>query len=273
MKISEIWKQKQETTNRKMFNSPVLQDITCMAAYDQNYEKIDKFIVNKFANFFLFNALGENDITFFDDAWKAYFIMNADNFQRIYDGLLIEYNPVENYDKHSTITTEYKGSEKDELTKAGSEKDELTRTGSEKTENSYTGKERNTVTNPADGYNDITSTAVAPEDSESYFNKEKTTSHIDHREDISEMEYENRKDTSETSFTDRKDTQETSFINRKDTNEKTFQDREDEVNEYTHGNIGVSESSEILSNEIQMRLANSFYPLIFTKFFKEVTII
>lgn len=50
--------------------------------------------------------------------WKA---DRAHGFLRLYEALMAEYNPTHNYDKTIHSTTEYKGKEKDELTKSGSE--------------------------------------------------------------------------------------------------------------------------------------------------------
>lgn len=274
MTILEIWKQKQQrqTPNNKMFVSPVDDNHDFMDPYSGMYSTIDKFLANRYADFFIYNVISDDDVQFFDDAWTAFYHLNKDSFQKIYDGLLEEYNPVENYDKKSEIVTSYTGTEKDELTRTGTEKDELTRTGSEKTENTIAGKEVNKISNPEGGYTDSSTTSISPEDSNSFYNKEKTVAHTDHREDTSETEFINRKDTSESSFTDRKDTSERSFTNRKDTTEKSFNERKDTVVEHTHGNVGVSESSAILQHEIEMRLVNSFYPLIFNRFLKEITI-
>lgn len=275
--IAEIYRQKQALTNNSYV--PMFPHISLggnynfMDEYEANAQLIDKTIVNRFCDFFVFNAIMDNDVDFFDDSFKAFLLMNKDNFQKIFDGLLLEYSPIENVDEHNITTLTYKGKETNTLSKDGSEKQKTTYTGSEKDEVEYTGKESATFSTPTGGYTDTVETLTSPEDAGAYVPLNKQETKTAHREDKSETEYTNRKDTNTKTYNSRADETETTYTNREDVNKREFENRQDETVIHRHGNVGLTTNTQLLTAEVDFRLANSFYPLIFTKFIKEITIV
>lgn len=147
----------------------------------------------------------------------------------MYRTIIQEYNPIENYDKMSEITTDYMGKEKttynttDANVKSGSVAD------------SKVGKETN---NETGSIQDVNMTSA--------YNKSDFTPN-----DSSTTTYNNHKN--ETTFDNRTDT--TTYNNVTDTATKTgtdtkdFEDRQDKIVEHTHGNIGVTTSAQMLESE------------------------
>lgn len=275
MTLREILTEKQK--NKQQYEPMFAQmnlgsNYTFMTSYYAHANLIDKKIVNAYHDFWLFNAMGENDVQFFDDSFKAFLLMNRDNFQKIYDGLLLEYSPIENVFEHSETTIEYLGKETDTATKEGSETSKTSFKGSEKDELTKEGSEKSTFKTPSTGYTDSVENLTSPENDSNYVGLNKQISKTESRNDESENSFTNRKDTNTKTYTNREDETELSFEGRTDTNEKTFTDRKDKTTIERNGNIGVSESSALLKNEIALRLDSAFYPMIFTKFIREVCI-
>lgn len=90
--------------------------------------------------------------------------------------------------------------------------------------------------------------------------KEKETNKVtDDFIDKSEKTFSNYKETTKNSVTD-------DFV---DKIEKSFDGRNTEIATIRHGNIGVTSSQEMITQELRLRLNNSFYPMIFKKFIRE----
>lgn len=272
--VLEIWKKKQEQTTPQSYNSlfpPVqlAEDFTFLSQYYTDANVIDKSIVNRFNSFMHYNSFIDDDVTAWDDMFKGYAIMNASNFQRIYDALLAEYNPIENYDKQSEIKTTYEGKESNELSKVGTETSETSFEGKETNTTAFDGKETSTHSTPESGYEDTVENQISPEDTSNYIGTEKTITKTAQRQDTDTTEFDERTDTNTREFDERKDTTSLSFDERKDTNTKTFEDRVDTITEHTHGNVGTTQNQQMLSAEVSLRLSTSFYPMIFSQFIKE----
>lgn len=271
--LLEIYRQK-KTQNKPLFQHVVLPDnITFMSGYESMYVEMDKAIVTKYSDYFFINPLGVDNIENFDSLWAGFLYMHYSDYQKMYDALLKEYNPIENYDKHSLIKTTYEGTESNTHTKEGSESTTITKEGTESTELEYSGKETNKHTTPDAGYTDTVENMISPEDTSTYIGTEKTQTVTAHREDTDTTEFTQRKDTSTTEYADRVDTSTTEYTDRADKDIKEFTDRIDIVDEYTHGQIGVTKNTELISDELQLRLSSSFYPLIFGKFIREYAIV
>lgn len=169
-----------------------------------------------------------------------------------------EYDPVENYDKHSTIDLEKKGSENTQFKPTGSETTTLTKDGSETNELEKTGKEKTTDTN---GAQTNTHSKIPYDGNNSAWkntDKDESTTYTD----TSELEYgsssSQRKDTNTLSFEDRTDESTKEFSqDRKDdtwtqygkTPNGTSDERHDITIEHTHGNIGVTTSQQMIQSQ------------------------
>lgn len=207
--------------------------------------------------------------------WQIWAKDNKKNFGDLYNALFQKYNPINNYDKHSNITLDYKGGEKETWAPSGTETTTFTPKGSESDTNvrsgSYTdnetisGKEKTTHHNEA--YDDTTQVSSFDSGSEEWLNKEKN-SHSKH-DDYDETEYgvdhkdrtNNRsvtysslQDASTKSFSkDRIDETVKKFSEqRKDETTKEFTNRKDETNEYTFGNIGVTTTQQMAMSSFDL---------------------
>ena len=159
------------------------------------------------------------------------YLSNEYRYNTLYSTIMQEYNPIENYSMTEKIETTYNGKEINATTFTGSEK-ETHSINEERTEHSQTNE---------GGTTNVLKTA--PYDSESFFNKEQSTTTQD-SPTSSEIAIGNTGE----------NTTEKSFVNRSDNNVKTFEGRNDVVTHTRSGNIGVTTSQQML--ESQRSLAN-----------------
>lgn len=168
------------------------------------------------------------------DDWLMYLNRNSLNIERMYDAMVAEYSPIENYDRYEDIEVKHTGT--DTVTFNGSESN--TKSGNvemkkEGTETNSNGTGGITTTNYVSGYN---------EGSPVVDNKSTTEGQT------------------ELSFTNRKDTE--TYNSVKD--EKTFTGRNDETEynstnktiSHLHGNIGVTTNTEMIERELELRSKN-----------------
>ena len=224
------------------------------------------------------------------------FVLDKQNaFEKLFQALYSKYDPISNYDRHSHITVDYKGKEKDETTYAGQETDTLVKSGQETNELAKAGTETHTTTmsgkEKTTNHNAATTetrakTAFDSGNSE-WLNTEKTdaTAHDDYdeteygssgstRQDIDALTFSNnRKDTNTLSFSQRQDKNTKAFTDRKDTTEKSFTSRQDETNEYTHGNIGVTTTQQMITSQFPLTEADEIRQYIMSCFVHKYLIV
>ena len=169
-------------------------------------------------------------------------------FRKLLDALRAEYDPISNYDKHSTITTEYAGTEKTEFTPTGSEKDTMDLSGSETDSLTRGGTESRTFDKGTENREHRKTTY---DSASSYLTDEDKligTNGVAYT-DTETTSFTQRTDTNTKTFTNRKDENTHTFMNRKDTSERSFDDRVDTVTEHTSGNIGVTTSQQMILSQ------------------------
>lgn len=214
-----------------------------------------------------------NDLLAYFNYYKGLF---QEDLQRLYDGWRLYYSPIENYDKYGSIKTDYKGTEKNELTKKGSEyhieeatgyKD-IQELGKEEHKLTKGGTEKNTHKEAA--FNTPSSLNAASED-ETTFTTRTDTTEVKYggntqaedritREKYSD-DYEKKISTVYSGLLPSEE--------RKDSNKRTFESRYDEITEHTHGNIGVKSSESLLLEEFDLRMKfelENYLRLIVDKF-------
>lgn len=214
-----------------------------------------------------------NDMLSYFNYYKGLF---QEDLQRLYDGWRLYYSPIENYDKYGSIKTDYKGTEKNELTKKGSEyhieeatgyKD-IQELGKEEHKLTKGGTEKNTHKEAA--FNTPSSLNAASED-ETTFTTRTDTTEVKYggntqaedritREKYSD-DYEKKISTVYSGLLPSEE--------RKDSNKRTFESRYDEITEHTHGNIGVKSSESLLLEEFDLRMKfelENYLRLIVDKF-------
>ena len=177
------------------------------------------------------------------------YLSNEYRYDTLYSTTIQEYNPIENYSMTEKIETNYNGKEINAITYTGSEK-EIHSINEEHTEHSQTNE---------GGTTNVLKTA--PYDSESFFNKEQSTTTQD-SPTSSEIAIGNTGE----------NTTEKTFANRSDNNVKTFEGRNDVVTHTRSGNIGVTTSQQML--ESQRSLANfNFVGIVARDIVKRIAIL
>lgn len=247
-----------------------------------NSSTFQSFLTTRFADF-EFCYRGDFDYAEFwelQSAFNSYFnsMRKKSIAMQIY-ALLKTYNPIENYDKTSEITTEYKGRKesktqydnvKDKTTFNGVETNEIEKIGKEKNETTKSGSEKTEFNNAQ--LKTTRENSRAPMTSSTYSNLDKNEETTQAHNDIQTTSYGingvARKDTSVIEYgadnTTRKDTNTTSFLNRYNEHSKTGNEyvteefgtgenaRKDILTERTHGNIGVTTSAQMVSEILQV---------------------
>lgn len=164
------------------------------------------------------------------DSWETFKSRNIDRFNRMFMALDIKYNPTHNYDKHSEITTEHDGT--------------IT--------NSHDGTiEHGKNTSSTMKYAQTKDTTVAPQTTT-------TTSEgaFDTNGNLTDSNKVINSGGTGTVTSDAHNDEiintgaDTDTFNNSDT--ETF-DNTDKVTEYTRGNVGVTQSSELVQNELALR--------------------
>lgn len=180
----------------------------------------------------------------FNADWEYFIKSNNDNFLKMYKTLIKDYEPLNNYDKNSTITTEFLGVENDNTEKLGSEKNNINFTGSENNKNIKTGNV--TQDNPEM----LTINSVKSEELQLFSEKDSTKT----LKNTSKTTYNEITDDNTTTFNNRNNNETKTFENRIDKNIKSFEDRKNVVTEQTSGNVGVTTSQEMLESEMLLRI-------------------
>lgn len=183
-------------------------------------------------------------------------VLNSYKYSNMLLTEMQEYGMIDNYDKNSTITTDFEGTEKDKvdyngneyLNKEGTETHTNTKSGSESLSHGLTNALYKNATNNSDTLTLANKNQNSGSDNTTYNNVK----------DELKIEYDDRSDVK-------------GFSNRHDDHTKTFEDRKNIVTEYTHGNIGVTTSAQML--EAERELADfSTFKTMFIDLVKEVSI-
>lgn len=182
-----------------------------------------------------------------------WFVLKREAFQRMYDALSAEYNPIENYDRHEQRTDKLTHSGEDKETNSLGTSVTLKRSGTEEiaqqgTETTHTGGTDSTKTSGTE----ITESDVSAYDASSYVPRDKQTrtpNLTDTRTpDITEERTPNLKDVRTPDLTD------VSTNSGEDVKTTGYGHIEDEVERIrAHGNIGVTTNQDMIRSEIDMR--------------------
>lgn len=208
----------------------------------------------------------------FYDAWNKYKSQRIMEFSKAYRDFTIDFSPIENTDRYSTITITKEGEEYNSLTRKGKEtttlgksgKDILKKEGDEKNETKYQGTE--TDTHQVAAFNTPDNLKNGGADVHSFGDN-----NVD-RKDTTTTTYGNtteRKDTH--MFENYQETTSTDFnsgnVDREDKNTTSFLDRVDTTTEHTHGNIGVTTNTQMIDEDLALRQRN-FVDFVISGFIK-----
>lgn len=286
----------------------------CDEFYKKNANSLDRKLIFEHGKKTLFNTdIADSEINvIYEKHFKPLFSMFLSDKKYKYDTLfkttMLDYNPIENYNREESVTTEYtgtetnnlefNGSEKNVIGYNGSEKETVTKSGTENTERIESGTETNSNTNTgtetdtsvvgntlttttnsvsADDYSEFSNdTKSVVEDNErtntvtKQFNDRvnESTLSFDNRKTKDTTSFENREDVSEKTFTNRNDENVKTFENRKNTETKSFDSRKDIITSTVKGNIGVTTSQQMLESERNVALFE-FFSILFNDFANE----
>ena len=251
----------EEKTNFKInlldaFTHTNAKDIELILYHDNIREVISShgelqgYISQTFKNFLFNFAASDKELTlgqmatFLYQSWVDFLNTNNDNLWKMYNTLITDYEPLNNYDKNSTITTEFIGKENETLEMSGTENNKTSFIGSEKNKNVKSGSL--TQDNP-----ELTTTnSVMNEEANLFFAKDRNSVNAN----TTTTSYNSITDDNTTSFDNRENNETKSFENRVDKNTKDFENRKNVVTEKTSGNIGVTTSQEMLESEMLLRI-------------------
>ena len=187
---------------------------------------------------------------------ERFFSANYNNFRMMWIALNMNYNPIDNYDRHEYILDTFGSSHKRTDSTHYRDTNDIDIVGKEKTTDTPTGSE--TTTNKYDNHQ-ITENKISADNSSGYQedNKSDVTmadtttklSFTDNRKTVSELEYTNRANNG---------TFEHIYLDGNDLNEHLGNDTK---KIWAHGNIGTKETSAIIENELKLRQFN-FYEYV-----------
>lgn len=179
---------------------------------------------------------------------ERFFKANYNNFRMMWIALNMDYNPIDNYDKHEYIIDEYDSLHRRTDTTHYKDTNDLDIVGKEKTTETPTGSE--TTTNKYDNHQ-ITENTISADNSSGYQedNKSDVTmadtttklSFTENRKTVSELEYNNRANNG---------TFEHTYLDGNDLNEHQGDDTH---KSWIHGNAGTTMTADIIAKELEMR--------------------
>lgn len=167
-----------------------------------------------------------------------FFRTHYDNFSRVADAMLVDYSPLENYDRQEEWTDKNMGTRKNSGTQtdSGGNGGTLDKTGKDKTMSQDSGNDA--MTHEVSAYN-VTTYSQAYKDTTNYGKKFE-----------SEIDYGSR------DITD---------YHHRYTREDDLQQKDSYTTKHKariHGNIGVTTSQQMLQAEIDLRIKNNVYDMI-----------
>lgn len=171
-------------------NFPIFDsDFAFMQDYVKSYQDIDTSIMLLYGErvislYLPENYTGQDLYNSFNKLFNGYLSINEYNINRIYEALHIDYKPLDNYDKESTITLKMDGQEIDTLDKQG---DEVT-------------------TKNDKAHTDISTDSVSPEINNGLYNESQSKTEYGEKVYTDTISYNNRTDVNTKSFNSRVNT-------------------------------------------------------------------
>lgn len=200
----------------------------------------------------------------FKQAVNNFFVSYYESFRKLWIALMMDYNPIENYDRKEKWKDTYNSDEKrtdstnyrdtDDIEYVGTETDTLVKTGSEKNTNQQTG-------------NTVTTNELDADNSSGWKNDTRSTIAPPTKTDDT-LTFTDRQDTNTKGFNSRADnrTMEHTYLNGNDLNEhRGYDEREGRA----HGNIGVTTSQQMALSSLEIGKVN-FYTYVADLFEKEL---
>lgn len=261
--LKDLWKIAKTQNKPLLGTSTDLATLDFMEDYLSKYEGFDRDIARNKGFFFpLWNRNEEDTDQDVFDQWQKdvfYFLYkNKENYQRLYDLLSIEYDPLTNYDKHSYITENDDGEDKvtDILGARHSEDDyaqkQLTDSYGAVSETDVNGQKITTSEDSIAGFN-------SAQYSDAGKNETTDGSQTNTHTELAKIDTH-----TEGSHKDQHDTNSAT-----DTHTTEF-GKEHYYDEHTSGNIGVTTSQQMAQSEIDLWNSFKFYDILINDIIKEL---
>ena len=195
---------------------------------------------------------------------ERFFTANYNNFRMMWIALNMNYNPIDNYDRHEYILDDYHSKHKRTDTTHYKDTNDVDILGLERNTETPSGSE--TTTNKFDNHQ-ITENTISADNSSGYQSDNK--SDVTMADTTTKLTYDQGRQTvNELQYFDRANngTFEHIYLDGNDLNEHLGDDTR---KIWAHGNIGVKETSEIIQNELKLRQFN-FYNYVARLYEKEL---
>lgn len=209
------------------------------------------------------------------DSIDTLFLSNNLNYQKIYESVTAEFNPLWNVDgtESLTYTKENDGIQRNVNVKSGSISDNTSYTGTKQNTNvksgsvdddvSYLGSESNVRTGSVVNSNTTFESATFNDATKETNDNVTDTHSFNSRSDNHSTTFNNVTDTNTESFTNRADNRTETYNNVQDSATRT----DDLLETYRetkerHGNIGVTKSTELIADAIELRLKYNFVEIV-----------
>ena len=228
----------------------------------ETHGEMQGYIENKYSSYYFntFHADKNSNIgtmaALLTQAWFSFLQTYNENLYKMYKAMTTEYEPLNNFDKNSNITTEFVGKENELFEMLGVENNKLSFIGSEKDKNVKSGSTEDLTPEIS------TMNVIANEETNIFAPKDKVIT----SESRTTTTYNSVTDENTKSFTGRENNETKSFENRKNKNTKDFENRKNIVTETTTGNIGVTTSQEMLESEMLLRSKWNFVSFVIDTF-------
>lgn len=249
-----------------------------MEYYNNNYQLIDYNFIIKYGSWYILDTgLTDSSFAHFKTLFQGYLATHNNSWNRIYVALNSEYGILDNYSGESKITVSELGTEGTKHTVDGQKEIDSSMTGSRENAHSITGSKKDTMKELPDNntkYSDTQTTQISPEGGSTFTNQSKVTNETEKRSVSNETTFTNYKETDTETFNNYKTSVKEGYSNNyADKLEKSFTDRKTITEEVKHGNLGVTTSQQMISSELDLRLKNNFYDMIFDDFVKMYCIV
>lgn len=249
-----------------------------MGYYNENYQLIDYDFIIKYGSWYILDTgLTDSPFAHFKRMFQGYLATHSNNWNRIYEALNTEYGILDNYNGESKITVSELGTEGTKHTVDGQKEIDSSMTGSKENVLAITGSKKETMKELPDNsnkYSDTQTTQISPEGGSTFANQTKVTNETEKRSASNETAFTNYKETNTETFNNYKTSVKEGYSNNyADKLEKSFTDRKTVTEEVKHGNLGVTTSQQMISSELELRLKNNFYEMIFDDFVKMYCIV
>ena len=229
--------------------------------YDRNFKK-------KYGNLILDNDLiglsNESTISNISDGVTEIISLNKNTLNRLYANISIEYNAINNYDRHETITERVDGSKENVLELLGNETD--TNIIGNSTITNVSGNSK--ITNSNGERSSTNENLKYTYDSDNYNNDNKEINTISPSVDTTDIDAK----TDTTNIDAKTDTITKSFENRKNKNTENYIDFVKTTENTTSGNIGVTTSQQMLQSDIDLWKNYNFWKYLFELIANEISI-